>query len=153
MRFRLDELTQFDALLLGGVTYQEFAQAWPQRRDEVGFADKMNGMKKYVVSSTLGAAGWQNSEIVGGDDDVPAAVAALKQQDGGDVLIAGSRSLIPTLAAHGLVDEYRLMVHPIVLGSGKRLFDGIADPFTLRLASSRVLATGSLILIYEPVRD
>ena len=153
MRFKLDELTEFDSLLLGRVTYEEFAQAWPSRRDEVGFADKMNAMKKYVVSSTISEANWQNSEIVGGGDDAPAVVAALKQQDGGDILIAGSRSLLPALAAHGLIDEYRLMVHPIVLGSGKRLFDGIADPFTLRLASSQVLATGSLILIYEPVRD
>jgi dihydrofolate reductase len=153
MRFKLDEVTGFDALLLGRRTYEGFAAAWPGRRDEAGFADKMNAMKKYVVSSTLTEASWQNSEIVGGGDDVPAAVAALKQQDGGDVLIAGSRSLVPTLAAHDLIDEYRLMVHPIVLGNGKRLFDGIAAPFTLRLTDSKVLSTGSLILIYEPVRD
>ncbi len=153
MGFKLDELTEFDALLLGRRTYEGFAEAWPERRDDVGFADKMNAMKKYVVSSTLTEASWQNSELVGGGDDALAAVAALKQGGGGDILIAGSRSLVPTLAAHDLIDEYRLMVHPIVLGSGKRLFDGIADPFTLRLASSRVLATGSLILIYEPVRD
>jgi dihydrofolate reductase len=153
MRFKLDEVMDFDALLLGRRTYEGFAEAWPGRRDEVGFADRMNAMKKYVVSSTLGEASWQNSEIVAGGDDVPDAIAALKAQGGGDILVAGSRSLIPTLAAHDLVDEYRLMVHPIVFGSGKRLFDGIADPVTLRLTDSKVLASGSLILIYAPVRD
>jgi dihydrofolate reductase len=153
MRFKLDEALEFDALLLGRVTYEGFAQAWPGRRDEVGFADKMNAMRKYVVSATLDEASWENSELVAGDGDVPGAVAALKRRDGGDILIAGSRSLVPTLAAHDLIDEYRLMVHPLVLGSGKRLFDGIEAPFTLRLADSKVLASGSLILIYEPVRD
>lgn len=153
MSFKLDELTAFDALLLGRRTYEGFAAAWPGRTDEVGFAEKMNGMRKHVVSSTLTDPSWQNSEVLAGGDAVPSAVAELKAGDGGDVLIAGSRSLLPTLAAHDLIDEYRLLVHPIVLGSGKRLFDGIADPFTLRLAHSRTLATGSLILIYEPVRD
>jgi dihydrofolate reductase len=153
MRFKLDEVMDFDALLLGRVTYEGFAEAWPDRRDEAGFADKMNAMKKYVVSSTLTEATWQNSELIGGGDDAPAAVAALKQQDGGDILVAGSRSLVRLLAAHDLVDEYRLMVHPIVLGSGKRLFDGIETPVTLKLTSSQVLQTGSLILIYAPARD
>lgn len=153
MRFKLDEVMDFDALLLGRVTYEGFAEAWPDRRDEAGFADKMNAMKKYVVSSTLGEADWQNSEVIGGADDAPAAIAALKQQDGGDILVAGSRSLVRLLAAHDLVDEYRLMVHPIVLGTGKQLFDGIETPFTLKLTSSQVLASGSLILIYAPVRD
>jgi dihydrofolate reductase len=152
MRFKLDETRAFDALLLGRVTYEGFAAAWPERRDEAGFADKMNAMKKYVVSSTLTEATWQNSEIVP-SDDVPAAIAALKQQAGSDLLVAGSRQLVQTLAQHDLVDEYRLMVHPIVLGSGKHLFDGIETPFTLRLTDSKVLATGSLILTYAPVRD
>jgi dihydrofolate reductase len=153
MRFKLDEVMEFDALLLGRVTYEGFAEAWPERRDEVGFADKMNAMKKYVVSSTLDGATWENSEVVGGGGDAPAVIAALKQQDGGDLLVAGSRSLVRLLAQHDLVDEYRLMVHPIVLGSGKQLFDGIETPFTLKLTDSQVLASGSLILIYEPVRD
>jgi dihydrofolate reductase len=152
MRFKLDEVMEFDALLLGRVTYEGFAQAWPDRRDEAGFADKMNAMRKYVVSSTLHEATWQNSEIVGGAD-VPAAIAELKRGDGGDLLVAGSRSLVRTLAAHDLVDEYRLMVHPIVLGSGRRLFDGIETPVVLRLTDSKVLSTGSLILTYAPARD
>jgi dihydrofolate reductase len=152
MRFKLDEVLDFDAMLLGRVTYEGFAEAWPDRRDEAGFADKINAMKKYVVSSTLSEATWQNSEIVTGDD-LPAAIAELKRGDGGDLLVAGSRQLVQTLAQHDLVDEYRLMVHPIVLGSGKRLFDGIETPVTLRLTDSKTLATGSLILIYAPVRD
>ena len=152
MRFKLDETMAADALLLGRTTYEGFAEAWPDRRDEAGFADKMNAMKKYVVSSTLTEATWNNSEIVPGDD-LPAAISAIKQQDGGDILIAGSRSLVPTLAKAGLIDEYRLMVHPIVLAGGKRLFEGIEDAFALKLTSSKVLDSGSLILIYEPVRD
>ncbi|HZV72373.1 MAG TPA: dihydrofolate reductase family protein [Conexibacter sp.] len=153
MRFKLHEVMDFDALLLGRVTYEGFAEAWPERRDDVGFADKMNAMKKYVVSSTLGEVTWQNSEVVARDGDVVAAVAELKRGEGGDILVAGSRSLVRLLAQHDLVDEYRLMVHPIVLGSGKQLFDGIETPFTLKLTDSQVLATGSLILTYEPVRD
>jgi dihydrofolate reductase len=152
MRFKLDETMAFDALLLGRVTYEGFADAWPGRRDEAGFADKMNAMQKYVVSSTLTEATWENSEIVDGGGDLPAAIAALKRQDGGDMLVAGSRRLVQALAAHDLVDEYRLMVHPIVLGSGKQLFDGIETPFTLRLTDSKVLSTGSLILTYVPAR-
>ena len=152
MRFKLDEVLEFDAMLLGRVTYEGFAEAWPERRDEAGFADKMNAMKKYVVSSTLTEATWQNSEIVPGDD-VPAAIAELKRGDGPDLLVAGSRRLVQTLAQHDLVDEYRLLVFPTVLGSGRRLFDGIETPFALRPIDSKVLANGALILIYAPVRD
>ncbi|HKG01866.1 MAG TPA: dihydrofolate reductase family protein [Conexibacter sp.] len=148
MRFKFDELMAADVQLLGRVTYEGFAKAWPTMRDEAGFADKFNTMKKYVVTSTLTEATWQNSEIVDGRGDVLAAIAAIKQQEGGDILVAGSQTLVRTLAAHDLVDEYRLMVHPIVLGSGKRLFDGIETPFTLRLVESQTLATGSLTLIY-----
>jgi dihydrofolate reductase len=153
MRFKLDEVHEFDALLLGRVTYEGFAAAWPQRRDEAGFADKMNAMKKYVVSTTLDAADWQNSELVARDGDVAGAVAELKRGDGGDMLVAGSQRLVRTLAAADLIDEYRLMVHPIAFGTGKRLFEGLESPVTLRLARSQVLDSGSLILIYEPVRD
>jgi dihydrofolate reductase len=152
MRFKLDEVMGFDAMLLGRVTYEGFAEAWPQRRDETGFADKMNAMKKYVVSSTLSEATWQNSEIVPGDD-VPAAIAELKRGDGADLLVAGSRRLVQTLAQHDLVDEYRLLVFPTLLGSGKRLLEGIETPVALRPTASKVLANGSLILTYAPVRD
>jgi dihydrofolate reductase len=152
MRFKLDEVLEFDAMLLGRVTYEGFAEAWPERRDEAGFADKMNAMKKYVVTSTLTEATWQNSEIVPGDD-VPAAIAELKRGEGCDLLVAGSRRLVQTLARHDLVDEYRLLVFPTALGSGVRLFDGLETPIALRLTDSQVLANGALILIYEPARD
>jgi dihydrofolate reductase len=147
-KFKLDEVLQAGALLLGRVTYQGFAAAWPSRTDEAGFAGKMNSMPKYVVSTTLQDAGWNNSTIIGGD--VAAAVGALKQQDGRDLLVAGSGQLVRTLMRHGLVDEYRLMVFPIVLGSGQRLFADGGDPAALRLTGARTVGAGVLILTYHP---
>jgi dihydrofolate reductase len=146
MQYKLDETLGHDALLLGRVTYDGFAKAWPEMKDEAGFADKMNSMPKYVVSNTLRDPSWNNSTVIGGD--VPAELAKLKQQPGGDILVAGSQSLIPLLLKHDLVDEIRLMVHPIVLGSGKRVFEG-ADVSVLRLADSKALDSGALILTYH----
>ena len=124
-KFKLDEVMEAEAMLLGRVTYEGFAQAWPSRTDEAGFADKMNSMGKFVVSNTLTAPKWNNSTVISGD--VPAEVAKLKEQPGGDLLVAGSAQLVHTLTEHDLVDEYRLMVFPIVLGHGKRVFrDGTA---------------------------
>ena len=122
-RYKLDELLAADALLLGRTTYQGFAQAWPTITDEQGFADRMNSMRKYVVSSTLTEADatWANSVVL---RDLVADVTALRAQPGGDLLVAGSRQLAHGLAEHGLVDEFRLMVYPMVLGTGKCLFDG-----------------------------
>jgi len=118
--YKLEELRDAEAMLLGRVTYEGFAAAWPSIEDEQGFAEKMNGMPKYVVSSTLERADWQNSTILPGD---PVAEAtALRARLGGNILVAGSRSLVHTLHDAGLVDEYRLMIYPTVLGSGKRLF-------------------------------
>jgi dihydrofolate reductase len=148
MQFKFDELAAADVQLLGRVTYEGFAKAWPEM-SEGPFAEKMNGMRKYVVSSTLTEATWQNSEIVR-PEDLAATVDALKQDGDGDILVAGSATLVNALAEHGLVDAYHLMVHPIALGSGKRLFDGIETPVTLRLTDSRTLSSGSLIQIYEP---
>jgi dihydrofolate reductase len=123
-RFKLDELTAADAQLLGRVTYTGFAAAWPSISDEQGFAAKMNSMRKYVVSSTLQTAEWNNSVILRGN--VVDEVRKLKAQPGGDILVAGSGKLVHTLAENSLVDEYRLMIYPVVLGSGKRLFsDGL----------------------------
>jgi dihydrofolate reductase len=116
--FKGQELWDCDALLLGRTTYEGFAAAWPDMEDEAGFADKMNSMPKVVVSTTLTDPAWNNTTVV---PDVE-AVAALKQQDGGDILVNGSAQLVHALTEHGLVDEWRLMVFPIVLGSGKRLF-------------------------------
>ncbi|HYZ82049.1 MAG TPA: dihydrofolate reductase family protein, partial [Solirubrobacteraceae bacterium] len=147
MKYKLDETLGHDALLLGRVTYEGFAKAWPDMTDEVGFAEKMNNMPKYVVSSTLAEATWNNSTILRGD--LAEEVGALKAQDGGDILVAGSASLVRGLTDLGLVDEYRLMVFPIALGEGKRLFDGIGDAATLRLADAKPLQSGTVILTYH----
>jgi dihydrofolate reductase len=146
-KFKLDETLQADALLLGRITYEGFAAAWPGRSDEMGFAEKMNGMPKYVVSRTLQEATWNNTTIISGD--VAAEVAKLKAQPGGDLLVAGSGQLVRALLAAELIDELRLMVYPIVLGTGKRLFDGGGGAKALRLSESRP-AGETLICIYEP---
>jgi dihydrofolate reductase len=133
------------------VTYEGFAAAWPGRTDEVGFADKMNSMPKYVVSTTLKDLTWENSTLI--DENAVEQIKELKQGQGGDILVAGSRTLVQTLTSAGLVDEYRLMMFPIVLGSGKRLFDGTGGPdgtLTLSLADCKRLESGTLILIYRP---
>jgi dihydrofolate reductase len=149
--FKLDELRAADALLLGRVTYEGFAAAWPSIEDEAGFAEKMNGMPKYVVSSTLDEAGWSNSTVIGGD--VAAEVPRLKERHD-ELLVAGSGRLVDALAGHDLVDEYRLMVFPVVLGSGKRLFAGGGGMQALRLVESRPLGeAGVLLLTYRPDRS
>jgi dihydrofolate reductase len=150
MRFKLDEVLGHEALLLGRVTYEGFAAAWPSVTDEVGFAEKMNSMPKYVVSATAGELAWNNSTLVSGD--VAAEVARLKEQPGGDLLVAGSATLVRTLMAEDLIDEYRLMVFPVVLGSGRRLFEETAAMHTLVLADCTRLASGTLILTYRPAR-
>ncbi|HTX91787.1 MAG TPA: dihydrofolate reductase family protein [Anaerolineales bacterium] len=119
-KFKLDEVMEAGALLLGRVTYEGFAEAWPSRDGE--FADKMNGMPKYVVSTTLKKAAWNNTQVI--KSNLPEALSGLKAGPGGDILVAGSGRLAQTLAQHGLVDEYRLMVYPVILGAGKRLFEG-----------------------------
>ena len=123
-KFKLDELMAADAQLLGRVTYTGFAAAWPNITDEQGFAARMNSMRKYVVSKTLQSADWNNSEILRGN--LLDEVRKLKAQPGGDILVAGSAQLVHTLAENNVVDEYRLMLYPVVLGSGKKLFpDGL----------------------------
>jgi dihydrofolate reductase len=145
-RFKLDETMQAEALLLGRVTYEGFAKAWPSMTDEVGFADKMNSMPKFVVSTTLSDPEWSNSTAIGGD--VAEEVPKLKERFSGDILVAGSAQLAQTLMQHDLVDEYRLMVFPVVLGSGKRLFADGSDLRRLRLAGTQP-AGETLILTYE----
>jgi dihydrofolate reductase len=141
--FKLEELKSHDAQLLGRTTYEGFAEAWPDRTDELGFAEKMNAMPKYVVSSTLENPTWNNTTVISIDD-----VAGLKEQEGGDILLAGSASLVQGLMARGLIDEFRLMTFPVVLGSGKRLFGELDDLAALKLADSKVLDSGTLILTY-----
>jgi dihydrofolate reductase len=148
-KFKLDEVMQAEALLLGRVTYQGFAAAWPSRTDEVGFADKMNSMPKYVVSSTLGSAEWNNSTLLGGDAAQEAT--ELKQQVDGEILVNGSGRLVGTLIEHDLIDEYRLMVFPVILGAGKRLFATDIDARALALADTKAVGE-CLILIYEPAK-
>jgi dihydrofolate reductase len=145
-QFKLDEVMASDALLLGRVTYQGFADAWPSRTGE--FADKFNTMPKFVVSTTLDEPEWNNSTVI--RSDVASEVSKLKRQPGGDILVNGSAQLVSTLMEHDLVDEYRLMVFPVVLGSGKRLFADGSPPATLRLSEARPVGTdGVLVLIYE----
>ncbi len=149
-RYKLDEVLAAEALLLGRVTYQGFAAAWPTVEDPVGFADKMNAMPKFVVSSTLSDADatWHNSTIVRGD--VVAEVRRLKETVAGDLLVAGSAALVQLLVEHDLVDEYRMMVFPIVLGSGKRLFGEVSEPTVLHLDSVQSVGDGIVVLTYHP---
>jgi dihydrofolate reductase len=137
-------------MLLGRVTYEGFAKAWPSMTDEVGFAAKMNGMPKYVVSSTLQTAEWENSTIVRGD--VATEAARLRASIGGDILVAGSTSLVHALQDADLIDEYRLMVYPTVLGSGKRLFRDGGRPAAYSVAEAR--QTGEVtIMTLHTVRE
>jgi dihydrofolate reductase len=148
-KFKFDEVMAAEALLLGRITYQGFAAAWPSRTDEFGFADKFNTMRKYVVSATLESADWTNSRVITGD--VGEAIGKLKANTDGDILVNGSARLVTTLAEHDLVDEYRLMVFPIVLGAGKRLFGDTSHTAALRLVESRPVGPdGVVILTYRP---
>ena len=148
-KFKLDEAFSSEALLLGRVTYEGFAAAWPSREGE--FADKFNSMPKYVVSSTLDEPEWNNSTVLKGD--VAEEVGTLRQEQDGDIVVHGSAQLVQTLVEHDLVDEFRLMVYPVVLGSGKRLFGETNDKKPLRLVDSKVLGDGVAILIYEPAGE
>ena len=158
-RFKYDELAAADALLLGRTTYEGFAAAWPgmmdqyegPRRAELGeYAAMMNGYPKYVVSTTLEEPlGWNNSTLIEGN--VAEGVSDLKRQDGKNILVFGSGQLVNALMRHDLVDEYRIMVFPIVLGSGKRLFgDGSGTTKALRLVDTKTFASGVVVLSYEP---
>jgi dihydrofolate reductase len=145
-KFKLDETLSSEALLLGRVTYEGFAEAWPSREGE--FADKFNSMPKYVVSSTLEEPEWDNSTVLNGN--VAEEVAKLKEEQTGDIVVHGSARLVQALVEHDLVDEFRLMVFPVVLGSGKRLFGDTSDKKPLRLVDSKVVGDGVAILTYEP---
>jgi dihydrofolate reductase len=149
-RFKLDEVLDAEALLLGRVTYEGFAKAWPTMEDPVGFAVKMNAMPKYVVSNSLSDAdaSWHNSTVVRGD--AAAEVRALKDAVAGDLLVAGSASLVQTLVEQSLVDEFRLMLFPIVLGSGKRLFGDVSEPPVFVLDGVSAIGAGIVILTYHP---
>ena len=146
-QFKLDEVLEADAQLLGRRTYEGFAAAWPSYTDQVGFADKMNSMPKYVVSKTLRTADWNNSTILSGDlvDDV----TKLKSDVDGVILVAGSAQLVQGLLEHDLVDELRLMVFPIVLGTGKRLWGETTDKKRFKLADSKTVGEGIVVLTFR----
>ncbi len=147
-RFKFDELFASDALLLGRVTYQGFASAWPSMKDDAGFADRMNSLPKYVVSTTLKEAEWNNSTIIEGN--VAEEISKLKQQPGQDILLSGSADLMHTLMLHNLIDEYRLMLHPVVVRKGKRLFKDGIESTVLKLVDTKPFSSGIVILTYEP---
>ena len=144
---------QADAMLMGRVLYEEWAAFWPQQDPEENpVAARMNGVRKYVVSTTLKEPlGWDNSTLV--KENVAEEIAGLKRQTGGDISISGSGSLVRSLLQYGLIDELRLMVHPVVVGSGKRLFEEGCDRMALELVDSRTFSTGVVYLTYRPVSE
>jgi len=144
-KFKLDEVMASDALLLGRKTYEGFAAAWPSREGE--FADKFNNMPKYVVSTTLKEPEWTNSTVLAGD--LAQEAGRLRDSTAGNIVVHGSCQLAQTLLERDLVDELRLMVFPVVLGSGKRLFGQTSAKRRMRLISERVVGDGVAILIYE----
>jgi len=147
-KFKLDETFEAEALLLGRRTYEGFAAAWPSRTGE--FADKFNRMPKYVVSSRLGTPEWSNTTVLRGD--LAQEVGRLRDRQGGPIVVHGSPTLVQGLVEHDLLDELRLMVYPVVLGKGKRLFGSTTTKKRLRLKSSKAVGDGVEILIYEAVR-
>jgi dihydrofolate reductase len=160
-KFKFDELSAADAILLGRVTYEGFAAAWPimmeqyegPRRAELQeYADMMNGYPKYVVSTTLEEPlKWNNSRLI--KRNVAEEVSRLKQEPGKDILVFGSSELVNTLMEHDLIDEYRIMVFPVVVGSGKRLFGDGLDTTALKLADAKIFGSGVVALTYRPAGD
>jgi dihydrofolate reductase len=159
-KYKLDELAAADVLLLGRVTYEEFAAAWPKmmeqyegpgRAELAEYADMMNGYPKFVVSTTLREAEWNNSTVITGI--VADEVSRLKQQPGKDILVFGSTELVNALVRHGLVDEFRLMVFPVVLGVGKRLFEDAGERRALSLVDTKTFGTDVVVLAYEPAQS
>ena len=147
--YKYDELFASDALLMGRVTYEGFAAAWPTMEEIEGdFAVRMNALPKYVASTTLEKADWNNSTIV--RENVPDEVARLKQQSGKDLLIAGGGALARTLLDHGLIDEIRMLLHPIAVGVGQRLFEGANDSTALTLIDTQRFDSGVVALTYRP---
>jgi dihydrofolate reductase len=146
-KYKVEELASVDALLLGRTTYEGFARYWPGQIGE-GFADPINRLPKYVVSKSLQKVEWNNSHIL---RDVAKDVAALKESDGGNILVYGSATLVKALLHHDLVDELRLMVHPVSIGGGRRLFDDNRELKKFGLKHSRAVDNGVLILEYQPI--
>ena len=153
-KFKFEELSGAEAQLIGRVTYESFAGAWPERESmegEIGeFAKRMNEMPKYLVSSTIQDPEWNNTTVIDGSGDVPAEVAKLKEEIDGDILVSGSRRLAQSLLENDLVDVIRLMVFPVVLGTGDRLFGEFSGRSNWKLAeANQVGSDGVLTLVYE----
>jgi dihydrofolate reductase len=147
-QYKSDELADSDALLLGRSTYEGFAAAWPDMEEVEGdFAVRMNTLPKYVASTTLEKADWNNSTII--RDNVPDAVAMLKREAGENILIGGSGVLAKSLIEHNLIDEIRMLVHPVVVGAGERLFEGTTKPIGLQLVDTRAFNSGVVALTYQ----
>jgi dihydrofolate reductase len=144
LQFKLDEVLEAEAHLLGRVTYESFAGAWPAR--EGPFADKINRMPKYVVSTTLKQLEWNNCTLI--DSDVVREIQKLKQHEGAPLLVAGSRTLVQTLIAHDLVDEYRFMIFPVAIGSGFRIFPETPDKTVLALTGTQTFDSGVVVNTY-----
>ncbi len=149
MQFKLDETMGAEALLLGRRTYEGFAAAWPERDGE--FADKFNSMPKYVVSSTLTAPEWNNTTVLSGD--LVDEVARLRAAPGGDVVVHGSAQLVQALIENDLVDELRLMVFPLVIGAGKRLFGETSGKRRMQLSEAKTVGDGVVIHVYRPMES
>ena len=147
-KYKIDELASVDTLLLGKTTYEIFAGHWPGQTGKE-FADPINRLPKYVVSRSLQKVEWNNSHIL---RDVAGDVAALKKSDGGDILVYGSATLVKALLHHDLIDELRLMVYPLSIGGGLRLFDDNLELKKFGLKHSRATDNGVLILEYQPIR-
>ncbi|MGI9091148.1 MAG: dihydrofolate reductase family protein [Gemmatimonadaceae bacterium] len=152
-KFKFDELAASDSLLLGRTTYEGFAAAWPNMTEQAGeYANMMNGYPKYVVSTTLeGPLEWNNSTLIKGN--VAEEVSSLKQQSGKDILVFGSADLVNTLMGQDLIDEYRLMVFPVVVGGGKHLFVDGLDTTVLKHVDTKTFESGVVVLTYEPARS
>ncbi|NRQ38390.1 dihydrofolate reductase, partial [Nonomuraea sp. NN258] len=147
----IEQIRAADALLLGRVTYDGFAAAWPSMTDEAGYADRMNALPKYVVSTTLERGEWNNTTVI--RENAAERIAALKEEFDGDILIFGSAALVRRLLGERLIDELRLVTYPVVAGRGARLFDASVDFSVLRLTGSRAFSSGVVALTYEPTGD
>lgn len=148
-KFKDTEIQSADALLLGRITYDGFAKAWPDKKDEEGFADRMNNYPKYVVSKSLKNPDWNNTHVI--NDNFAQKIAKLKEEEGKDILVYGSSQLVRALLELGLVDQLQLLVYPIALCKGKKLF-GEDHETKLLLKESKTFETGVVLLVYEPKR-
>jgi dihydrofolate reductase len=149
LKYKLDEIFDAGALLLGRITYEGFAKAWPGRKDEMGFAKRMNTIPKYVVSKTLEKAEWNNTTII--KNNIVNELMKLKQSSGGDIFVHGSGTLAHSLLKHSLADEVRLMLHPITVGGGMRLFGDGLDKIKFNLKETSTFQTGTVVLVYQPL--